>query len=289
MSDTMQTHQRHTYDNSFAPAEHLEFVRNKERNAAFRAAFERLARGKTVLDAGTGSGILAILAKKAGAGKVIAIEKDPVMARIARRNFMMNGFNDVQLIIEDVMGIRRGGLPPVDIIVGELLSPWCIVEPQVPVFRHLMDVVGGTPLAIPGKVMNYAQGVNANFADEDRLVEIVTQYFEFASTLPKAEAMTERGKAFEIEFSRGSRGMATQASFSLSLRATRQGTINALRISSVTETCSGVTFGPRDDTMPEMIVPLGMTFDVSENQELTLHAQCGFGAGWNGFRCGVRL
>ena len=76
----MQTNLRHTDNGSFAQAEHLEFVRNRRRNYAFKKAFDNLAQGKTVLDVGTGSGLLAIYSVHAGAKKVIAIEKDEKMA-----------------------------------------------------------------------------------------------------------------------------------------------------------------------------------------------------------------
>ncbi len=42
--------------------------------------------GETVLDVGTGSGILAIAAARLGAGKVVGVDNDPVAVRIAREN-----------------------------------------------------------------------------------------------------------------------------------------------------------------------------------------------------------
>jgi ribosomal protein L11 methyltransferase len=44
----------------------------------------------SVLDVGTGSGILAILAKKAGAGRVLAIDNDPRAIEVAMDNFRLN-------------------------------------------------------------------------------------------------------------------------------------------------------------------------------------------------------
>jgi ribosomal protein L11 methyltransferase len=57
------------------------------------AVDELLARhpGARVLDAGTGSGLLAIAARKLGAGRVAANDNDPVAVRVARENADRNG------------------------------------------------------------------------------------------------------------------------------------------------------------------------------------------------------
>lgn len=58
------------------------------------AALERhLPAGATVIDVGTGSGILAIAAAKLGARRVLAIDTDPAAVRVARANVRANGVN----------------------------------------------------------------------------------------------------------------------------------------------------------------------------------------------------
>jgi ribosomal protein L11 methyltransferase len=47
--------------------------------------------GASVLDVGTGSGILAIAAKKLGAGATVGTDNDPVALRVARENAEVNG------------------------------------------------------------------------------------------------------------------------------------------------------------------------------------------------------
>ena len=59
--------------------------------------------GATVFDVGTGSGILAIIAAKAGAAEVLGIDVDPVAGAAAIENVMLNG-------VSDVVRIRRGGI-----------------------------------------------------------------------------------------------------------------------------------------------------------------------------------
>ena len=55
---------------------------DRKRTEAFRKAITRAVKpGDLVLDAGTGSGILAMFAAQAGAERVIALERDPYLAR----------------------------------------------------------------------------------------------------------------------------------------------------------------------------------------------------------------
>jgi len=65
---------------------------------------EWLVPGSTVLDVGTGSGVLAIAAVKLGAGPVLAIDADPVAVRVAAENVAANG-------TEGRVEVRHASLP----------------------------------------------------------------------------------------------------------------------------------------------------------------------------------
>ena len=54
--------------------------------------------GKTVLDFGTGTGILAILAEKLGASNIIAIDNDDQSIKNADENFDSNNCSKIQLL-----------------------------------------------------------------------------------------------------------------------------------------------------------------------------------------------
>ena len=51
-------------------------------------------RGKAVADVGTGSGVLALAAARAGAASVLAVDINPNAASCARENAELNGFGD---------------------------------------------------------------------------------------------------------------------------------------------------------------------------------------------------
>jgi len=54
---------------------------------------EEVHLGGSVLDLGTGSGILAIAAAKLGHTSIFAVDNDPVAVRVARENVEINGFS----------------------------------------------------------------------------------------------------------------------------------------------------------------------------------------------------
>src|SRR3954468_23179844 len=96
--------------------EHREYLADSVRVAAFDAALRALVRpGDVVLDLASGTGILGLLACRAGARRVYAIEMGSI-AELARDIARANGFGDRFVAIQEVS--TRATLPErVDLIV----------------------------------------------------------------------------------------------------------------------------------------------------------------------------
>jgi SAM-dependent methyltransferase len=106
---------------------HRTMIRDRVRTDAFRRALERAVKpGDVVLDAGAGSGILGLLAARAGASRVYAVEQTSV-ARLAEDLSVENGYADVVEVIQsDVVDVE---LPEkVDVLVSEWLGGFGIDE-----------------------------------------------------------------------------------------------------------------------------------------------------------------
>lgn len=78
----------------------------------------RLRPGDSLLDVGTGSGILAIAAARLGAGTVLALDIDPLAAQVARENVAING-------VAGVVEVAEGSLP------GEPTTAWDVVVANI--------------------------------------------------------------------------------------------------------------------------------------------------------------
>jgi protein arginine N-methyltransferase 1 len=106
---------------------HEDLLKDEVRTGSYERAIDgnrSLFAGKTVLDAGAGTGILSMLAARCGARKVYAVEKCSI-AGIARQIISLNGFDGQIEVIEDA--IEDVALPEqVDVIVSEWMG-YCLL------------------------------------------------------------------------------------------------------------------------------------------------------------------
>ena len=86
----------------------------------------------SVLDVGTGSGVLAIAARKLGAGRVVGVDSDPVSVELAKENARLNQAADVELSgrsLEEVHGTFD--LVLANILANTLVELAPLVAPRV--------------------------------------------------------------------------------------------------------------------------------------------------------------
>jgi ribosomal protein L11 methyltransferase len=88
--------------------------------------------GWAMLDAGTGSGILAIAGSCFGADRIIAIDTDPMACAIARRNAKANRVRNIEFRTGDVLKQTFRG--KFDLIAANLFSE--ILAAALPVWKQ---------------------------------------------------------------------------------------------------------------------------------------------------------
>lgn len=85
-----------------------------------------LSPGWRALDAGTGTGILAIAAEKLGASAIEAFDSDPVCVRVAKDNVRANRCEKIALSVADAR--RAGKFQKADVVLANLYSELLIAS-----------------------------------------------------------------------------------------------------------------------------------------------------------------
>lgn len=139
------------------PPFHGALLRDQARNDAYDAALRRAVRpGDHVLDIGTGSGLLAMMAARAGAGLVTAVEMNAMTAALARRVVRANALDDVVRVVakhSDALRLTEDLPRPADVVVSEIISNKVLGQKLLPVYRDVLSRLlapGGR--VIPGRV-----------------------------------------------------------------------------------------------------------------------------------------
>jgi protein arginine N-methyltransferase 7 len=127
------------------PAWHFSLVRDEVRNAAYDAALKRAVTAQTkVLEIGAGSGILAMMAARAGAQAVVTCEMAPAIAHAAQDIVALNGFAECVRVVakksydldpETDMGGRA------DVLVSEIVDNRLLGENVLPIVEHAVKVL----------------------------------------------------------------------------------------------------------------------------------------------------
>ena len=112
--------------------------------------------GRTVLDFGSGSGLVAIVAAKVGAKQVLAADIDPFAAAAIELNAALNGVS-VRVTTADIVGAAA---PLAEIVTaGDVCFERAMAERVVPWLRRLASASRLVLLGDPGRAYLPAEGL----------------------------------------------------------------------------------------------------------------------------------
>lgn len=146
-----------SFRNYGVPEWHFSIVRDQLRNDAYDAALRRLIKpGMRVLEIGTGTGILAMMAARAGAAEVISCEMNPAVAAAASEIIHRNGFGDRVKVIHshsDAVDLGRHlGGRRADLLVSEIISNNMVDQQVLPAHaRAARDLLVPVAPVIPAR------------------------------------------------------------------------------------------------------------------------------------------
>jgi predicted RNA methylase len=138
------------------PRWHFSMLNDVERNVAFEKAISQVLEDDcTVLDVGTGTGLLAMLAARHGAKQVFSCEMVRPIALLAQQIVSANNFDDVIQIISKKSNDLLVGQDlsrKADVLVTETVDCGLVGEGIIPIIRHAREhLLVNKPSIIPAK------------------------------------------------------------------------------------------------------------------------------------------
>jgi protein arginine N-methyltransferase 7 len=148
------------------PRWHFAMINDHDRNAAYQAAIAATVRpGDLVLDIGTGSGLLSLLAAQAGAEMVISCEAEPLIADVAREIIAANGYESRIKVIDNISTDLRVGIDMparADVLVTEIFDCALLGEDALPAMEHARrELLTEDARMVPGRGRLWGQLISS--------------------------------------------------------------------------------------------------------------------------------
>lgn len=163
------------------PSWHFPMLADTGRNNAYDNALKKIIRpAHTVLDIGTGSGLLAMMAARAGAKEVIACEMNKDLADIATRIVSKNKLDKfIKVVHKKSSALDIGVDMPqkADVLVSEILDTGLLGEGVFPSVRHAQqELLNKDAIMIPKSADMYGVLVQCDALKKTRPIQDISGF-----------------------------------------------------------------------------------------------------------------
>lgn len=263
---------------------------DEKRTLKFKQAIEEAVNpGDIVLDSGTGSSVLALFAARAGAKKVIAIEFDPYVAKLARQNVINNGCEDIiQIIVGDVRQLQLGDGVQFDVVIMEMLTTGMVDEHQVRAINNLHEkgYIKESTIFVPKCQDTFVALSEMNFVEYGLTIRMVMHLWEPFPTKEFLRVLTDTTPLNSISFDRRN---PVDFSWKGTFEIKKPGTLNSLHLTSKTILNDQIEVGDTLALNAPVVVPFEKDYVVKEGDRVECSIQYQFGNGYRNFKADVRV
>lgn len=188
--------------------------------------------GDVVVDAGSGSGLLGMIAAQAGAAKVYCLELNPDFLPVIEANATRNGIADRIIAVQADATTYQ--LPePVDVVISEVISAGFFYEPQIQIINNLRQRLRPGGSIVPMHMTNYLELIAA----QEELYGFTFNFDSRFTDLEEDRILTHRVPYLRTDFHQPIDPLITRQ---VRVLATAAGTANALRITYDIRFANGV-------------------------------------------------
>lgn len=203
---------------------------DRRRVLAFRDAIRNAVKeGDVVVDVGSGTGIMSLIAADAGASKIYAIEADEELYKTLEKNLHANGYGEKIVFIKgDASKVQ---LPEkVDVVICEMIATGLIDELQIPAMNNILQFCKPETRIIPAAIRSYVDLVKINDIFYEHKMQVIQYEYEWDNEI-RSKPLSSKMLYSEVDFSKVN-GM--DVSKEIPLEIISDGTINGLRITNET-------------------------------------------------------
>jgi protein arginine N-methyltransferase 1 len=270
---------------------HRHLLDDRVRTRAFLRAIARVVRpGDAVADLGTGTGILAIAARRAGARAVWAIEHDPIV-RVAAALARDNGVDGITFLEQPS---SAAVLPePIDVLVSECMGPFAIGGTMIRAVTDLRArclAPGGrviprtlamsvAPVDVPSVFAHVGAFRRARYGLRWQLAQRLATHNVYNTLVPPRALLAPGTRVHEIDLERDAWRGELRAS--VELAAARAGTVHGFAGWFDADLGGGVTLstapGKPETIWRQVFFPLPRPVTVARGARITLEMRCSNG------------
>lgn len=253
---------------------HYNLLCDSSRLEGFKVAIDRMVEeGDVVVDLGTGTGVLALLAARK-ASKVYAVEIDPFIIETAR-NIVSRypGGEKIEFIEADAKTLNLG--EKVDVVICEMLDTALIAEDQVPVMNHAVaEILKPGGKVIPLRATTTIELVNSdyNFCD----YEFNVPYHEEYGARPVQAVLSDCTALHSIRFDEIN---PTRVDKEITFELIKDGLANGFRLKTFTYLDEQTALNSSIWFNPPLVFPLGNGSEAQKGGKLSLSIYYEMGAG----------
>jgi len=258
-----------------------ECLLDKKRVSVFNKAIkETIKPGDIVLDVGTGSGILSLLAVRAGAKKVYAVEIADDVAGFARLNIKSNNLSDrIEVISAD---IKDFNFPHgIDAVTAELLDTCLVAEQQAHALNSLRKrgIINPNTKLIPYRFDCAVELVEYDFNFYGFNMPFVIQARNFGVNEKIVRKLSSLVIFKQVDFNNF---IKTDVSEKILIKVEHDGLLNAIRLKSKTYLSPKVNIWSTSDMNMPVIIPLDL-LKVKKGEQVVLEIIYTMGEGFEQF------